>query len=303
MPISRISVFCLAFFVNLGFSADVIAGSPPSAAAKQSGFQRAYDLFEAGDYRGAAKSFDQLFADFADETFLHYAALSWATAGDDTRAILRWRHLLADPQLASPLEKEARSYLEGAYLRTVTLSIKISPARALLPTSKIILERQEDGKSGESLSLTHKELKGAQDPDHAGFQLHVRPGIWRLRVSDVHPGYESPPVEVEAQPKVNTVDNDNSQDEVNAIDIVLVLQPRVGELQLSLDLPAQRTRPLEFVLEDAEGIEAPKQASILSEQLTQALRVGRWRYELRDPEFGVVDRGSVEIHEGETYEL
>lgn len=287
--------FYLAFFLATAPESETgVTPSPPnspSSTAAASGFQRAYDLFERGEFREAADAFDQLFADFEIAKFRHYAALSWAAAGDDTRAILRWHRLLAGQGLNGPLETEARRYLEGAYQRTSALSITVSPVGAFLPTSEIVLEHPEDDAgSGQwrPLSVTREQLQVPQGLKTTGFKLYVRPGHWQLGVRNVHPGYEPLPVGIDAQTGRE------------ALDVNLVLQPRVGELRLSLRVPKEQSQALELVIEDSDGIEAPMQLPIHSGQLTQKLRVGTWRYELRDPEQTVLARGSVEIDEGET---
>ncbi len=280
--------------MSMASESEGITPSSSPSSAETSGFERAYNLFEGGEFLVAAESFDRLFADFGNQVFRHYAALSWAAAGDDTRAILRWRQLLADPRLVPKLAKEVRRYLEGAYQRTVALSIQVTPESAVLETSKITLEPQAgaDGPEWRPFSVPYGELKGLSEPDAAGFKLHVRPGSWRIGVLDVHPGYQSLHANIKAQAQ--------AQHKLNDLTVVLVLQPRVGELQLSRSTPAERSQPLLLVLEDSQGIEMPRQQQIGDEELTLELRVGTWRYEFRDPKRGVVARGSVEIEEGAT---
>ena len=106
------------------------ADEPELAAAKA--------LFNLGQYQEAALAFDALYTKEPRPGLLHFAAIAWASAHDDTRAIMRWQSYFDDPAAFEHAEfNKAHNYLLAAPKRTITVAIKIDPAGALLETSEL----------------------------------------------------------------------------------------------------------------------------------------------------------------------
>ncbi|HFE44523.1 MAG TPA: hypothetical protein ENJ18_03370 [Nannocystis exedens] len=270
-------------FIVVPALASALLGLVPSERTGQdpSGIEAARDLFEGRDYLGAAASFDDLYAANPSVDLLHYAALSWASAGDDTRAILRWRRFFADKDAAaSKYAAEAKSQLDEASKRTTALSIRAVPPGGLTAASELTLERL-DGEAGAALVVKFAELQAL------GGQLAVAPGRWRIAVRGLHPGYEPSSAEVETDADLST------------LEVTIVLTPVLGALQLVHIKPEPGAPvPGQIVFEDRAGIELPVVVSLDEPEIREELRIGRWSYTVKDRLGGIMNSGEVEMRAG-----
>ncbi len=267
-------------------SAFLELSSPAVQGQAEPGVEAARDLFEGRDYLGAAVSFDELYAANPSLDLLHYAALSWAAAGDDTRAILRWRRFFAEKgAAASKHAAEAKSYLEESYKRTTALSIGVVPRGGLSASAEFTLERL-DGEAGAALVVSVEELQ------LVGGQLSVAPGHWRITVTGVHPSYEGSSAEVLTDAELGT------------LEVTIVLTPRLGALQLMTGAPEPGTpAPAKIVLEDLSGIEPPVEVMLDEPEIRQRLRAGRWSYTVTDHQDRFLRSGEVWVRAGSSSRL
>lgn len=245
-------------------------------------------MFNRGALREAAQAFDVLWAREQTPIFLYFAAVAWASSDDDTRAILRWRHYLAEANgTENPETARTHEYLREAYKRTTLLSLAVRPTGALVGDSWIELVRlPEIGEDG----VIRVSLADARADDNAkGLELFLSPGTWRLTVIRPHPGYDNSSVEFDV-----TADTGSLQRS-------LQLSPREGDLVVTVAPARSSQRPFLLVLDDAAELEPRRDVTISSDEATKVrLRRGTWHYRVEDRDAGWEESGDIELDGAET---
>ncbi len=270
----------------------------------KAGIKAAKALFYSGQARAAALAFDAIYAEYllpqsAPPTkLLHLAALAWASANDDTRAILRWRRYVAMLEASKDDDFDiALAYLQEAYKRTAEVNLAVEPTGAYVDHSHIELLQLSRVPSGSSSSSKTKETFQAirLGPQQAllasgALRLFLSPGRWRITLLDLHPGYAPSSIEIEIHGSLASEPRTPS----------LALSRKEGTLEISQIPPRQhRTNDVgtRFLhLEDAAGIEANRKLLLPAEgTLRLPLRSGSWRYHVEDSRGATVAHGEFEL--------
>ena len=250
----------------------------------QSDVAKATAAFNRSEYVRAAGAFDHIYAEWGGSAFLHYAALAWAAAGDDTRAILRWHQFKADPgSQGLPEAKDAGDFLAEAYKRTTAVGISLTPGSVSGQVTTLSLERLDK----EEQAITVTVTKAAVD-EYGRHVVFLAPGRWSLSAETVPPGYAAQvQVEVSAQQA--------------ELETVLVLRPRMGELAVQIEGLAEGERA-KLVLKNEAGIGEPIRMTLPPADGLADVPAGAWTYEVTSPRGGQL-KGRIDITPSETTTL
>lgn len=242
---------------------------------------KATAAFNRGHYVEAARAFDQLYTENESLALLHYAALAWAAAGDDTRAILRWRRLEADPASQGlPEAQDAGDFLAEAYKRTTAVGISLTPGSIASEVTALSLKRLDKGEQ-QAISIV---LTGAAVDERDRHVVFLAPGRWSLTADVAHPGYA---------PAQIVVDISAHQAE---LETTLLFHPLMGELAVKIEGLAEG-ETAELVLKDEAGIGEPIRIPLPSPDGVAHVRAGAWTYEASSPR-GEQLTGRVDVAPG-----
>jgi len=254
--------------------------SQPGPDAQQAAFEAAKAQFKGGDYLAAAAAFEALWEASNNPKHLHYAGLAWATAGEDARAILRWRRLLLDPSATAEDRQEAETYLSGALGRTTTVTLGATPAGALRDAK---LELSRDGSPSGPLIVA---LADTTNTTGEGYVVHLEPGSWTITL---HP----------ASDRLTAA---NANLEIDAtkprLELPLELAAVMSALQLQLTDPGALAAGVSVTLRDAEGRAPDVRLDITDEKTSIPLPVGTWHLRAESPGAAPVEE-TLAIHAGQ----
>jgi len=269
--------------VLLGLATGPVDTQP--SAKGQGEVAKATAAFNRGEYVEAARTFDRLHAERGGLALLHYAALAWAAAGDDTRAILRWRRFEADPQSRGLAEaQDAGDYLAEAYKRTTAVRVSLEPEAISGQVTTLSLTRLDKGEQAISIAVT--EAAADERGRHIVF---LAPGRWSLTASSALPGYTSAKIEVDVSAQQAEVETD------------LVFRPQMGEIALRIEGLAEGEEAV-LVLQDEAGIEEPVNLPLPPTDGLAVVRAGAWTYEVTSPR-GEQLKGRIDVSPSETTTL
>lgn len=282
MLTSALASILTAAALSLAPAASATTG-PAASSEETAAFAAAKQDFNGGRYLEAARAFDTLWDTHQVPKYLHYAALAWATAGEDARAILRWRRLLSLAAATPDEMKEAERRLEGARARTTALNLTVAPP----PTSeaRIVLLRQ--GSAAGPLELTLADLAG---PGGALLPIFLEPGAWTITL---RPG---DPRLAEAQSAISVDASTPSRD------LRLDLPLASSRLELTITPPAALVAGVTIILQESEGRAPEQRLQASGGRLSVPLVVGTWRLHAESPGVPAIDEEIV-VHAGQPTQI